>query len=92
MVQIIEESDSVTYSPEVLSPVINKVEGSTVIVQDCVVDDTYLQNRTTGEIVDEGLRTRQVTVELVYLEGRWQVRESNINHKYEGESSCPERA
>ncbi len=91
VVLVVEEEDSVTYSPEVLSPVVKKVEGATVIVEDCIVDNSYIQDRASGEVIEARLRTRQLTVELIFEDGQWRVRNSNINHKYEGESSCPER-
>ena len=64
------------------------IEGGHAVVQECVVTDGVIFDRTTGEIVDDGVSTQNVRGELDRVDGVWRVSAARLVQQWEGVAAC----
>jgi hypothetical protein len=63
---------------------------TTVVLEDCFVDDFVAYNFRTGEVIDDAVATRTLEVELVDEAGSWKIERIREIAKVEGRAECGE--
>jgi hypothetical protein len=61
---------------------------SSVVLEDCFVDDFVAYNFRTGEVLDDAVATRTLEVELVDEGGGWKIERIREIDKVEGRAEC----
>lgn len=64
------------------------VTGDRATVEACEVDDGRLIDTATGDVLDDDVVTRLVTISLERVEGTWLVSNSVIEETWEGVTDC----
>lgn len=64
------------------------LDGDAATVQECVVDDVMLVDRSTGSTVDDRIATHSVRGDLVKVDGAWKVSRAVLLQRWEGVAGC----
>ncbi len=67
---------------------VEEVGPRTARLRDCFVDDTVAYNYETGQVLDDGVSTRKLNVQLVIEDGRWKVEKIDQVSAVEGREPC----
>lgn len=67
---------------------VSESDATRVVLRDCFVDDFVAYNFRTGEVIDDGVATRTLEVELVPEAGTWKIEEIREVSKTEGRAEC----
>jgi hypothetical protein len=63
---------------------------SSVVIEDCFVDDFVAYNFRTGEVVDDAVATRTLEVAFVEHAGAWKIGQIRELDKVDGRAGCGE--
>jgi hypothetical protein len=63
---------------------------SSVVIEDCFVDDFVAYNFRTGEVLDDAVATRTLEVAFVEDAGSWKIEQIREIDKVEGRAECGE--
>ena len=65
-----------------------KVEGNTILLQDCETDDLQIIRLSDGEVLEDEIFTTLWNIRMLFTDGQWRVAAVSIEKEYEGVSEC----
>lgn len=76
--------------PPLHETTVRSSSASSVVIEDCFVDDFVAYNFRTGEVLDDAVATRTLVVAFVEDAGTWKIEQIREIDKVDGRAECDE--